>query len=576
MQLNADNFCCKHVISPHIDSTKPGSKLSARRSTGWWHSMNSSSLTPSSVAALKQQAIRHHQQGEIKRAIGGYKYYLSLQANDVNVWCHLGAALRQLQQHQSAVNCYHRALYHDPDNTAVLGHLAGTLCDLYRFDEALALYAKVLSERPNHVQSLMHYASALRDTRQFEQALRQLDKALSLEPNSISITRERARNLLYLGRYQEAWLDSAACWEANPLIERRLPFPQWRGEQLQGKRLLLHCEQRFGDTIMAARCVPLLKQYGAHITLQCKPQLHRLFARLGADVITEDAGASLERQMHIDAVATDGNQLPQHRRSNRWAGIVTEYNLQADHYGGTTLSRGMFDCHCPLMSLLQVLNISVDTIPEPPVLHIPVQSRNKFGDLLHQFDYFNIGIVWSGSVTNSYSTHCAVALERFLPLAELPGVRLHSLQKGPREKDLYACGADSYINNLGTHCIDFADTAAAISYLNLVVSVDGSVAHLAASLGKPVINLLQYVPHWLYTVAETSTPWYPSMRLIKQQQAGQWGSVFDSLDQQVRTLALRHSAASRQQHVADVLPHSDYSNANNSGDITPSDDAPMD
>lgn len=126
-------------------------------------------------------------------------------------------------------------------------------------------------------------------------------------------------------------------------------------------------------------------------------------------------------------------------------------------------------------------------------------------------------------------------------------MRLHSLQKGPREKDLYTTGADSYITNLGAHCQDFADTAAAIEHLDLIVMTDSSVAHLAASLGKPVINLLQCVPYWLYALEDTSTPWYLSMTLIKQPEPGDWDTVFDRLKQHIRQAAQRRRV-NRQQH----------------------------
>jgi hypothetical protein len=137
-----------------------------------------------------------------------------------------------------------------------------------------------------------------------------------------------------------------------------------------------------------------------------------------------------------------------------------------------------------------------------------------------------VGIVWSGSVTFKANAQRATGLDPFLTFADVPGVQLFSLQKGPRAAELAASGARNFVIDLASHCADFADTAAAVDLLDLVIMTDSSVAHLAGSLGKPIWNLLCFAPYWLYGVAGSETPWYPSMRLFRQTTAGAWDPVF--------------------------------------------------
>jgi len=179
------------------------------------------------------------------------------------------------------------------------------------------------------------------------------------------------------------------------------------------------------------------------------------------------------------------------------------------------------------MSLMGLLEMNNDNCQHPTKINIPNESKEKFA-FMNKKDqgYKKIGIVWSGSLTFANNHNRATGINSFLSLGELPGVRLFSLQKGPTQKQLYQSGAISYIQDLGSMCTDFADTAAVIDNLDAIVMTDSSVAHLAGSMGKPIYNLLNHVPYWLYQLDNEYSSWYP-MRLIKQKAHNDWEGVFE-------------------------------------------------
>lgn len=446
---------------------------------------------PQSLERWRFRSIRLHQQGYIREAIECYQEYLRIVPDDVGLWSNLGAAMRSKKCFQSAINCYRRALEIQPKNIYALSNLANALKDLHRYEEALKIHNELLKENPDSVQILINYAVALRETGDFVQALALLDRAKVLDPKNAGIEWERSQQLLYLNRYKEGWVAFESRWKTGQLPIVDYGVPQWHGESLDGKSILLHAEQGYGDTILAARFIKQVKQKSAYVIFECKPELHRVFKDIGADI------------------------------------LVVPNEFISDNSG--RFKSTPIDYHCPLMSLMAPLGIEPATIPPPALLYIPCDSRKKFQFIgLQSSAYLKVGIVWSGSNTFANNTQRSVLIDEFLPLLEIPGMRFYSLQKGPEQEQLQRTGADSVITPLGSRLSDFADTAAAIKELDVVVMTDSSVAHLAASLGKPIINLLQKTPYWLYSLASDTTPWYSSMTLIKQREAGEWNYVFEA------------------------------------------------
>lgn len=437
---------------------------------------------------LRELGIRLQKADQLDKAIGIYKAYLYACPHDAAIWSNLGAALRKQRRFDLAISCYHRGLEASPEDLALRSNLANALKNLHRLDESIKLHQQVIAEKPDDTQALMNYACALRNAGRFEEALQQLDRAQGLEPDNAGVEWERAQNLLYLGRYEQAWPAYEARWRTGELPVREFPCPQWQGEKLENQTILVHAEQGYGDTILAARFIPLLKEQGATVILQCKPELHRLFAGLGADQL-------------ISPSATPP---------------TTDY-------------------HCPIMSLMGPLNIRTHNIPPPAKLNVPQEARAKFTRLHEsESDALKVGIVWSGSVTFANNANRSINVEQLIPLSHIPRVRLYSFQKGPRARELYDSGADCIIRDLDKQLDDFADTAAALECMDLIVMTDSSVAHLAASMGKPVINLIEKVPYWLYRGEEETSPWYPSMILVRQQEPGQWDRVIERAVKLVR------------------------------------------
>lgn len=287
--------------------------------------------------------------------------------------------------------------------------------------------------------------------------------------------------LLDMGDFARGWEDFRSRWKLGQLTERNYKAPLWQGEDFAGKTIVVHEEQGFGDTILASRYLPLVKARGGRVILQCNPVLHRLFGAVPG----------------VDKIVC--------------------FDTLTDAY----------DYYVPMMSLPGIFKTDFTNIPPAPPLFAPPSPPPQAARLLDAGKgRLRAGIVWSGSTTFSRNRKRAVEARRFLPFAEIPGVQLYSLQKGPREKDLADCGGQALVWELGPFLHDFSDTAAVIRELDLVIMTDSSVAHLTASLGKPVWNLLCFRPYWLYTSVREDCAWYPAMRYFRQPEPGDWDSVF--------------------------------------------------
>ena len=457
--------------------------------------MTSSKETQDQAQSLFEAALGHHRAGRIPFALEGYRAVLQLDSDHAQAWNNLAVALRRLEKFEAAVGCYKRALSIRPDDPGFIGNLGNVLKDLDRMEESLQAHAVAAALRPDDGLIRQNYGIALREAGRFEEALAEFDAACAIDASKVQAKWDRAITYLHLGRFDPGWQAFESRWETGDLPRRDFSVPRWRGEDFAGKTLLVHAEQGFGDTILAARFLPMVKARGGQVILECKESLHRLFQGLDG----------VDRLVLPDQIAES------------------------------------FDLHMPLMSLPGVFDTRLDSIPPPATLNVAAELAPEVKALLDAGgDRLKVGVVWSGSITFKGNRKRSVPASQFLPLAEIEGLQLYSLQKGPREKDLADCGGQATIWELGPHLHDFADTAAAVQALDLVVMTDSSVAHLGGSLGRPVWNLLCFVPYWLYLWGRDDTPWYPSMRLFRQEAPGDWDGLFDRLTAELGQAARLH------------------------------------
>lgn len=444
---------------------------------------------------LRRQGLDAQRKGELDRAIDCYRQVLEARPQAPAIWNNLGVAYRRAGRYALAVGCYRRALELRPREANFHGNLGNALKDLGRVDEAVAAHRRAVAAAPEDAGGWHNLGIALREAARYADSLEAFGRALQLDPRQRRVEWDRAISLLHLGRFDEGWRAYEARWLLGELPERRPELPRWQGEEPLGKRLLVLPEQGFGDTLLALRFLPLLQQRGAEVWLESKAELWRLL----------QGARYLDRLVRLDEPALDPH----------W--------------------------RVPMMSLPGLLGIDDGAALPPPVpLAVPRAAEAKVGRLLRPYaGRLKVGIVWSGSVTFKNNRNRAVPLERFLPLAEIPGVQLVSLQKGPPEQQLRRQRAQPLVFDLAPHLADFADTAAACRQLDLVVMTDSAVAHLAGALGVPVWNLLNHVPYWLYRGEAATTPWYPSMRLFRQPRPGDWDSVFGQVAAALGELAAR-------------------------------------
>jgi tetratricopeptide (TPR) repeat protein len=422
-----------------------------------------------------------------------------LKANprDGGVWSTLGVLQRRKQNLQAAVACHRRGLEYAPELSAVWSNLGNALLDLGRFDAAVEAHRRACALDPGAQHALFNHAIALRKAGAFIEALNVLKWMLDLKPGEPSSRWEKALTLLQVGEYRRGLAEYEIRRAIPAYRNRTAPGPMWDGGRLDGKTIYLSTEQGFGDALLMLRYIPLVAALGGRIILETHEEQRRLLQHLPVSVFL-----------------TNGSPFPQ-------------YDVQAS-----------------LMSLPYLLGSTIDSLPPPPPLFIPQESREKAEKLTQSADgVLKVGVVWSGRVTFSDNARRACTLSRFLRFAEIPGVRLFSLQKGPPEAQLDEMGASQLVTPLGPHFTDFADTAACIEKLDLVIMTDSSVAHLAGSLGRPIWNLVQYVPYWIYGAGGDRTPWYPSMRLFRQGKDEDWEPVFEQAAHQLAELAARRRQA---------------------------------
>ncbi|MBF0326317.1 MAG: tetratricopeptide repeat protein [Alphaproteobacteria bacterium] len=343
-------------------------------------------------------------------------------------------------------------------------------------DMAVGAFQAQLATVPHHALSANNLGVALRGLNRVSEAETVLRRALALAPDSAEARFNLALTLLVGGQLTAGWPEYEARWglKAWATVGLMRARPQWRGQPAEGQRILIHAEQGLGDTIQFVRYVPRVAALGAKVVLEVQPELVTLLQGL----------------------------LPFAEIIGR--GTPCDYHL-----------------HCPLLSLPGIFQTNLDTIPaeRPYVTADPARIEPWRRRLASQRGR-RVGLVWAGSADNTNDRNRSLSLAALAPLLNRPGIRWFSLQKGRAE-----AAGDPRLIDLGPDLTDFAETAALVSLLDLVITVDTSVAHLAGAMGKDVRVMLPFAPDWRWLLDRTDSPWYPTMRLFRQPASGDWDSV---------------------------------------------------
>jgi tetratricopeptide (TPR) repeat protein len=477
--------------------------------------------------ALQLLGLLNLQRRRLAEALRFLSQALKVNSRSADAMSNLGLALHATGRFEEAVTSYRNALLIVPDHPEILYNLANAFLELGRIDEALAGYDEVLAKNPSHVGALVNRGNTLLRFNRPADAMSNYDKALAAMPGHPQILTNRGHALRRLDRPLEARADFEAALVAGPEFpeahfeaamtlltigdfdagwkgyewrwktatfasqRRQLRAPLWLGDApVSGKTILLHAEQGFGDTIQFIRYAPLLASRGAKVVCEVQPELQSLLSRFeGIDIIAQ------------------GEPLP------------------------------TFDLHCPLLSLPLAFATKPETIPASvPYLAPPVERLAHWRDHLAQGGPC-AGFVWSGSASHKNDSNRSIPLARLAALFEDPPVRCFSLQSELRAADGEVLRELPNFVHLGDALRDFADTAAVISLLDVVVSVDTSVAHLAGALGKPVVILLPYAADFRWMRNRDDTPWYPTAKLFRQPAFADWDSVIGRLGDEMRQLS---------------------------------------
>jgi tetratricopeptide (TPR) repeat protein len=436
---------------------------------------------PGSTEAMSNLGLALHTAGRYDEAVAYYRHALHLVSDHPEILYNLGNSLLELGRIDEALAGYDAVLAIAPDHVGALVNKGNTLLRLNQPVAAKASYDAALALMPGHPQILTNRGHALRRLDRPAEALADLAPAIAAAPTFAEAHFEAAMAHLALGDFAAGWKAYEWRWKTAAFTRYRRPFraPPWLGDQaVSGKTILLHAEQGFGDTIQFIRYAPLLAGQGARVVCEVQPELLPLLSQL-PDI----------------TVIACGEPLP------------------------------AFDLHCPLLSLPLAFATQAGSIPAViPDLAAPAERVALWRDRLPP-GRPRAGFVWSGSPSHKNDSNRSIALSRLAVLFNDPALRCFSLQGEMRDGDRETLAGLPDLIELGGGFRDFADTAAVISLLDVVVSVDTAVAHLAGALGKPVLILLPHAADFRWMRGREDTPWYPTAKLFRQPAFGDWDSV---------------------------------------------------
>jgi tetratricopeptide (TPR) repeat protein len=456
-------------------------------------------LAPEDVQILYKLAIVSKDLGNLGAARDYCQRALNREPSNPYCMNNLGIICYMMADYDGALDCYRSALEHKPDYPEALSNMSILMHEMGAFDKALDFSSRALALRPDYPEALNNLGISLRDSGKLDQAIELFRRAAALNPNDPEIAYNLSLALLAAGNFEEGWRLHEARWKTRFLKDayRKYPKRVFNGEGRHGEVLFVYPEQGFGDTLQFCRYASMAAARGFRVVMEVQRPLVALMKTLQG----------------IEAV------------------IASPENP------------GDFDCYCPMLSLPLAMGATLETIPDKvPYLRADEKEIFKWAQRLAPMSGQKprIGLVWAGSARLHLTSLAMTDRRRSIsptmlePLLKNKNIAFFSLQKeGPKAPQ--ALGLIDFMEE----CRDFADTAALISNLDLVITVDTAVAHLAGALGKPVWMMNRFDSCWRWQRQSDKTPWYPTMKLFHQPEAGDWKSVIGRMDCELSRMFVR-------------------------------------
>lgn len=468
----------------------------------------SQKVAPQNLAAARSlEAAKQGQAlfnlGRYAEALDYFNAFAKLNPNVAPLYQTRGLCLQRLGRFEEAQADFERSIGLNPTEAETHKNLGTLHARFGRMEQAFASFDRALALRPNFAAALNEKARALWSLQLLDEAFAAFRQSQALEPGNADTIWNLALLQMLTGDFERGLPGREARWKASSLglADRGFTQPLWLGDRpLEGKTILLHADEALGDSIQFARYVPFVAALGAQVILEVKPAVQRLLAAAPgvAHCIDRSSTPSLA-----------------------------------------------FDLHCPLGSLPLAFGTRLDTIPfaegflpAPPAERVKAWQDRLEARLEHRLGprtRLRVGLVWSGDPGHNNDHNRSISLRALAPLLDCD-VQFVSLQKGIRDQDrAFLCEREDIID-LTEQLTDFSETAALVSCLDLVISVDTSVVHLAGALGAPVWTMLPFNPDWRWLLNRDDSPWYQSMKLFRQPTRGDWASVVDNVRGELEAL----------------------------------------
>ncbi len=445
------------------------------------HYQRSLKVNPDDPDAHNNLGIALAADGDQSEAVAAFEHALALRPDFAEAWNNLAATLEQQGDLAAAGRACLRALALVPGYADAHYNLGHVLDVEDKVEDAESRYRLAVAIDPSHAKAHNNLGFLLQRQGRLDEALARYERAQALDPDYADAHWNEALARLLTGDFAIGWRKYA--WRARrpETPSRTFAEPAWDGGNIAGRTILLYAEQGMGDAMQFIRYAPLVKDRGARVVVECHPELRRLFATAAG----------------TDALAGRGDALP------------------------------AFDCHASLLDVPALLGTALETVPAGiPYLHAEPALIAEWRSRLEGSGALKVGLAWRGNPAHANDRRRSVPAQTMARLAAADGVSWFCLQPDARPDEL-AAFAPSMLNDCGKLLRDWADTAALIAALDLVITVDTSVAHLAGALGKPAWVLLPFAPDWRWLLDREDSPWYPTLRLFRQAEAGEWEEVLE-------------------------------------------------